>query len=251
MCIRDSLSSLNGSFLNKHRISSPEHLQNGDELLIGKSLVSVNLLSSDFKTAAEDSIQTQAAAMKEATATVLLADVRNYTRMSEQLPIEDVSKSLQLWLSGVSGIIKTYGGTVDKYIGDCVMSFFAGEAEEASALAKRALQCGQEILKYTREFSSSESWPHRDNSNWRCGVSINSGEAMLGGLGGKERRDFTILGDTVNSAFRLEALVSKYEVEIIVGAKTKEFLEDEFSFVCLGTEQLEGKEFELTVFTLI
>jgi len=248
--IFSDLNSLNGSFLNKRRITSPEKLSDRDELLIGNCMISVRLMAEEAGVKEEDAVQTQAASMEKATVTVLLADVRSYTSMSEQFPIENVSNALQAWLAGVSEIIRKHGGTVDKYIGDCVMSFFSGEPSESKTLAKSAVECSKEIISYTKKFSNSENWAHQASSEWRCGVSINSGEAMLGGLGAKELRDFTILGDTVNLAFRLEALFSQHDVEVIIGPMTRELLMKDYQFKSLGTEKLEGKTDLVKVFTL-
>ena len=192
-----------------------------------------------------------AAQMRAVIVTVLLADIPGYTRMSEQVPGRDVAEMLQKRFASVSEIVDQHGGEVDKYIGDCVMALWRGSFQTAEAQAVLAGRAASEILKLTEGQSNSPEWPHREQFPWRCRISLNTGEALLGTLGGSGSRDFTVLGDTVNVAFRLNDLAGTLRETTIISAGTAKLLEGNFTVESLGAAPVEGRKEQVAIYRLV
>lgn len=250
--VLSDLSSLNGTFVNGRRISVPTNLSPGDQITVGSTEVLVQAGQLNIDEAAELSAQsTMAAQMRAVIVTVLLADVSGYTRMSEQVPGREVAEMLQRWFSEVSEVVTTFGGEVDKYIGDCVMALWRGSFQTAAEQAVLAGRAAEAILKLTEQLSQSPGWPHREEFPWRCRISLNTGEALLGTLGGSGSRDFTVLGDTVNVAFRLNDLAGTLRQEVILSAGTAKLLEGSLEVESLGTSPLEGRTEQVAIFRLV
>lgn len=249
--VLSDLASLNGTFVNGRRISVPTNLNPGDQITVGSTEIGVlagQLVSDDSDISA---VSTMAAQMRAVIVTVLLADVTGYTRMSEQVPGRDVAEMLQRWFSETSAVITSFGGEVDKYIGDCVMALWRGSFQTAEEQAVLAGQAAASILKLTNAMSQGPEWPHREQFPWRCRISLNTGEALLGTLGGSGSRDFTVLGDTVNVAFRLNDLAGTLGEDVIVSAETAKLVEKNFTVVSLGSAPLEGRKESVNIFRMV
>jgi class 3 adenylate cyclase/predicted metal-dependent HD superfamily phosphohydrolase len=182
--------------------------------------------------------------------TVLIADVCGYTKYSEQLPQADVAAMLNSWFEAVSLIIENSDGEVDKYIGDCVMAVWKEEFGGTSDAAIKAVLCASRIIAETDALSVSGVWPHHKNFPWRCRVALNTGEALLGSVGGRKKRDYTVLGDTVNLAFRLEGLAGALGEKLILGQKTAEGIGGFMPLNSLGPQKISGKEEVVEAYSL-
>jgi adenylate cyclase len=249
------LSSLNGTFLNGRRISTPVSLHPGDVITIGSTRIAVEPGTSNGIEADDDMrgaaamMRTMADQMKEVVVTILLADVAGYTKFSEQLAPTHVATMLQLWFSRVSETVEEHGGEVDKYIGDCVMALWRGSRADERTLANRAAAAALAILERTDALSGGD-WVYHENWPWRCRISLNSGEALQGTLGGARARDFTVLGDTVNVAFRLNDLAGKIHQDIVLSAETARLIQAAFTVTPLGSTPLEGRTGTVEIFTV-
>ncbi len=250
--VLSDLSSLNGTFVNGRRISVPTNLSPGDQITVGSTEVLVQAANISIEDSSALSAQsTMAAQMRAVVVTVLLADVTGYTRMSEQVPGREVAEMLQRWFSDVSDVVTSFGGEVDKYIGDCVMALWRGSAQTAEAQAVLAGRAAISILKLTQGLSEGPLWPHRSQFPWRCRISLNTGEALLGTLGGAGSRDFTVLGDTVNVAFRLNDLAGTLNEDVIISADTANRLDASFTVESLGTAPVEGRRDPVAIFKVV
>ena len=133
--------------------------------------------------------------------TVLFADIRGFTRISESLPPEEVVQLLNESLSVIVDAIFRYKGTLDKFIGDCVMAVFGAplfqEDQELMAV-KASLKIREKMVEV------SKRWSSKVGVKIEIGIGINSGEAIIGNIGTLKRMDYTAIGDTVNLAERLE-----------------------------------------------
>jgi adenylate cyclase len=250
------LSSLNGTFLNGRRISTPVNLHPGDVVTIGSTQIVVEAGSipgdsgDDEARGAAAMMRTMAEQMKGVVVTILLADVCGYTKFSEQLSPTDVAAMLQRWFSRVSETVEEFGGEVDKYIGDCVMALWRGSPADEQSLATHAAQAALAILERTKALSAGGDWVYHANNPWRCRVSLNSGEALQGTLGGARARDFTVLGDTVNLAFRLNDIAGTLNQNIILSAETKRLIQSAFVLTPLGSSAVEGRSGRVEMFTI-
>lgn len=147
--------------------------------------------------------------------TVLFSDVRGFTTLSENMPVEKLIYLLNHYLETMSKIIFTHDGIIDKYIGDAIMAFwgapFEDEAHELHAV-QTALAMQETLDTFNQTFSTSQPL--------NIGIGINSGEMIVGNVGSEIKFNYTVLGDQVNLTSRLEGLTKKYGVSIIISKQT-------------------------------
>ena len=155
------------------------------------------------------------------TVTVLFSDIRNFTSMSESLNPHEVVEMLNTYFSRVCDPILAQGGTVDKFIGDAVMAVFGSPALQADH-ARRALRAALAMAEKAREFHTwmESHFPNRGLSDFRIGIGVHTGEAVVGNIGSPQRFEFTAIGDTVNTASRLEGLTKGLGWTIVASSAT-------------------------------
>lgn len=157
------------------------------------------------------------------TVTVLFSDIRNFTSMSESLNPHEVVEMLNTYFSRVCEPILAQGGTVDKFIGDAVMAVFGSPAPHGDH-ARRALRAALAMAEKAREFQTwmKRRFPNRGFSDFRIGIGVHTGEAVVGNIGSPQRFEFTAIGDTVNTASRLEGLSKELGWTIVASSRTIE-----------------------------
>lgn len=249
--VLSDLNSKNGTLVNGRRINTPVNLETGDVIDIGPARITVKLKIGGEQTNPVDLQATEVDSMISAgIVTVLVADVRNYTRMSEELPAADIAEMLNIWFDRISEIIERHGGEVDKYIGDCVMALWRGSDSNAKSFTNNAVKAAIEIKKETKALSESSLWRYRDQFAWACRVSLNTGKALMGSLGGRNFRDYTVVGDAVNVAFRLDSLGSQMGQDFILSESTAEYVKDAFELLSLGLAAVKGRTQKVQVYSL-
>ncbi|MEC9476812.1 MAG: adenylate/guanylate cyclase domain-containing protein [Planctomycetota bacterium] len=172
---------------------------------------------------------------KEAEITVLFADLVGFTSMSEKLAPREVVDLLNELFETLTAEVFDQDGTLDKYIGDALIAFF-GAPEEQDDHAARAIRTGIAMQKRLQEMADQ----HPDRPPLSMRIGINSGPAVVGDIGSKLRSDYTVIGDTVNTASRLESQVAQ-SGEVVIGPKTAALCADEFQLEQLKTMPLKGK----------
>jgi len=175
--------------------------------------------------------------------TAMFLDLRGFTAWSEQQAAEDVSQYVASVMQEVSSIVGQYGGTIDKYMGDSVMAFWDSKND-----IRHAQQAVDAAIAIELHLNKAESVINQHAQPLDYGIGINSGAAMVGQMGTKERASYTVMGDVVNVASRLEALSSAMGCHIILGSETVEQLEN---IVCksLGEVNLRGRKNSVSVYT--
>ena len=133
--------------------------------------------------------------------TVLFSDIENFTGVSEKMAPEDLINHLNEYLTAMTEIVFAYNGTLDKYVGDALIAFW-GAPIEIDHHAHRACQCAIQMRRKLNELHSKWAAENKPILNVRVG--INTGEMVVGNVGGNERFDYTVIGDNVNLASRLE-----------------------------------------------
>jgi adenylate cyclase len=179
------------------------------------------------------------------TATVMFADVRGFTAMSERLAPEQVVALLNDYLQAMTDIVFKHEGTVDKYVGDCIMALFGIPVPYADH-ARRAVAAAidmQSALLHLHEKRQVEGLPPLD-----MGVGINTGEMVFGMMGADERWDFTVIGDAVNLAARVEGLNAEMNSCILITQSTYELVKDEVEVWGPLTARVKGKAEEVIVY---
>ena len=199
--------SSNGSFVNSHRVAIPRLLKTGDCIQIGGSEL---VFEQEHKQEhAMDTISMEETIISDRPVirqiTVLVADIRGFTSLSESVDIRTLTRMMTKWFHSVTDVITQHGGIVDKFIGDCVFARWECDINEAESVMK-ALQAAVLINDVTDELNSNEV-----SEKLRVGVGINTGVASMG-IG----QDATALGDAVNIAFRLESATKVLGSDIVM-----------------------------------
>ncbi|HEV3449307.1 MAG TPA: adenylate/guanylate cyclase domain-containing protein [Gemmataceae bacterium] len=151
------------------------------------------------------------------TVTVLFCDIADFTATAETMTPEELIEHLRAYLSALSREIIDTGGTVDKYIGDAIMAFWgapAPDAQHAAAACAAALRCQATLRKL------QQLWQAQGKPLFTARIGLNTGDVVVGNVGSETRLNYTVIGDAVNLASRLEGLNKVYGTEIIVSETT-------------------------------
>jgi adenylate cyclase len=167
---------------------------------------------------------------------VLFADIVGFTSLSEKMSPDAVALVLNEYLSRMTDVVFKYEGTLDKFIGDAVMAVF-GAPIDMPDHAQRAIRAALEMQERLAEWNSE----HKDGPGLRIRIGINTGKAVAGEIGSINKKEYTVLGDTVNTASRLESSVAK-PGSVVVGQNTFALIRGEFACRSLGSFSLKGKK---------
>ena len=192
--------------------------------------------------------ESQSAALgvpEEKELSVMFADIVGFTSMSEKMSPAAVALLLNDYLSRMTDIIFKYDGTLDKYIGDAIMAVFGAPLEMVDHAA-RAIKSGLEMQARLAEFNSER----KEGPHLRIRIGINSGRAVAGEIGSINKKEYTVLGDVVNTASRLESSVAKPGM-VVIGENTYEMVKGQFNVNPLPKATLKGKEKEVGVFEVL
>ncbi|MBI3479172.1 MAG: adenylate/guanylate cyclase domain-containing protein [Nitrosomonadales bacterium] len=176
--------------------------------------------------------------------TILFSDVRGFTSISEGLDPKELSLLMNEFLTPLSRIVYKHRGTIDKYMGDCIMAFWGAPLPDKDH-ARNALQAGIEMqaaLKALQPRLKERGWPEI-----HIGVGLNSGNVSVGNMGSEVRVAYTVMGDAVNLASRLEGITKQYGVGIIVGENTRDLVTD-FLYRELDHVRVKGKDKPVAIY---
>jgi adenylate cyclase len=176
--------------------------------------------------------------------TVLFSDIRDFTRISEQLSASELKKLLNRYFTPVTGLIFDHDGTIDKYVGDMVMAFWGApitDARHASKAVAAALAMQSVTAALSRRFKQ-QGLP-----SIRIGIGLNTGVMNVGDMGSAYRRSYTVLGDAVNLGARLESITKYYQVPILVSESTC-LQAPEYAYQFIDCIQVKGKETAVRVY---
>lgn len=176
--------------------------------------------------------------------TVLFSDVRGFTTISEGMDPKQLTRLMNALLTPMTRVIHKHRGTIDKYMGDAIMSFWGAPLSD-SEHARHALYAAMEMmdeLKVMQADFKSRGWPEVN-----IGIGINTGNMSVGNMGSEFRMAYTVLGDAVNLGSRLEGLTKNYGVNVIVSESTKTCI-PEFIFRELDLVRVKGKNEPVAIF---
>lgn len=179
----------------------------------------------------------------QAEMTIMFADIRSFTSLSESMSPQENFEFLNSYLSRVGPVIRQYNGFIDKYIGDGIMALFPNCAEDA---VQAAIEMQQQVKIYNK---------HRENSGYKpisIGIGLHTGSLMLGTIGEAERMESTVISDAVNLASRVEGLTKLYGVGIVASVQTLCRIDDPQHYNCrfLDRVQVKGKQTPVAVFEI-
>ena len=175
--------------------------------------------------------------------TVLFSDLKGFTALTQRLSKEgrstELVQQLNTYLGAMVAVITAHGGTVDKFIGDAVMAVFGSPRSRGIALeAAQAVRCA--IAMGERLEQLNQQWLLENIAPLASGIGIASGDAVVGQIGSPERMDFTVIGNTVNLASRLESLTRLLNTPIIIDKRTAELMEPQIKVINLGEHIIKG-----------
>ena len=186
------------------------------------------------------------------TMTIMFCDVRGFTSMAEGMDAHTLTQYMNGFLAPMTEIVQSHRGTIDKYIGDCIMAFWNAPLDDHEH-AKNAVRAAQDMRRRLVELN--QQWQREAEANGttyrplRVGIGINTGECVVGNFGSTQRFDYSLLGDPVNLASRLEGLGKLYGIDLIIGEETAERL-DEPELIEVDLVAVKGKARAVRIFTL-
>jgi adenylate cyclase len=180
--------------------------------------------------------------------TVLFSDVRGFTSLSENLPPEQVVEILNFYFTKMTEAVHNNHGTIDKFIGDAIMAIW-GAPIQSDTHAIDAVNAAMEMMQKLKEVNA---WLEEKNlPPLKIGIGVNTGEAIIGNVGSEQKVDYTVIGDTVNLASRLEGITKQYDCEIIVSESTKKALKDRTPCQVVDMIKVKGKEQAIKIYSPI
>lgn len=182
--------------------------------------------------------------------TILFSDIRGFTTLSEHLRAEEVVSRLNRYFAAMVTAIHGQGGMVDKFIGDAVMAVFGAPLADGRH-PEHAVRAALDMLSALEGLN--REWSKEGVAPLQIGIGLHSGEAVVGNVGSPERLDYTVIGDVVNTASRLESMTKELGCPLLLSEETRRRLGPELAarVASLGQVRLKGKERLVEVFGLI
>jgi adenylate cyclase len=181
--------------------------------------------------------------------TVMFCDLRGFTSVAEHLPAEQVIELLNRYLTEMSDAVLEHGGTVVSYMGDGIMAVFGAPLPQEDH-ADRALAAARDMLDTRLDRFNAWALQHGIHEPFRMGVGLNSGPVMSGNVGSTKRLEYTAVGDTTNTASRLQAMTKDAGCPLLVSDTTKEALRNADGLVLVGDFEIRGRTNALRAWTV-
>ena len=181
---------------------------------------------------------------KELIATILFVDIVGFTHLSETMPPREINLILNRYFSRMTDIVFNYDGTLDKYIGDGLMAVFGAPMEkedDAERATRAALEIRRQLTSMMRNTGKEKRFDIR--------IGLNTGRVVAGNIGSPKRMEYTVIGDPVNIASRLESIAKPNQ--IIIGEETCRLVKDKFKINKIGTRKVKGKSAEIMVYEVM
>lgn len=176
---------------------------------------------------------------------VLFSDIRGFTSLSERLTAPELKAFLDLYFTKMTQAVFDTQGTIDKYVGDALMAFWGApldHSKHAFAAVNTALQMQKEIIAFNQTIQEKH-FPQI-----QIGIGVNTGTMVVGDMGSKFRRNYTVIGDSVNLASRLEGLTKLYHINIIVGQTTYHQTKQDFIYRKIDKVKVKGKTVAVDIY---
>jgi adenylate cyclase len=184
--------------------------------------------------------------------TILFSDVRGFTTLTESADESELVKQLNEYFENWVQTVFEHEGSLDKFIGDCVMAVWGnipavsrGEKRDAQNAVATALKMKPKLA------ALNKSWTARGWKEFHIGIGINHGEVIVGEIGSSQKAEITAIGDAVNLASRLEGLTKKYHVDLLLGENMAALVSDEYYLRTVASVQVKGKTKPVDVFTVM
>jgi len=179
--------------------------------------------------------------LEESEISILFIDIERFSNMAERMPPRDVASLLSEFYDSISEIVFKHSGGISKYIGDKVMAVF-GAPVSVEGHADQAVKAGKKMIQTIQKINQD----HPDDIDLSVRVGINSGRVVHGYVGSRQVKDFTVIGDPVNVAARLEEIADPDEV--LVGNRSRELMEEDIELESIGSVPLRGRKEQMDVY---
>ena len=179
------------------------------------------------------------------TMTFLFCDIRGFTPISEKYKDDPIglTELINTFLTPMTEIIMKNNGTIDKYMGDCIMAFWNAPLEVDNH-AEMAVKSALEMIEELKELNKSIP------VEIKIGIGINTGDCVVGNMGSEQRFDYSVLGDAVNLASRLESNSKNYDATLIVGEATMKETNTLFDYAYVDTLTVKGQTRPVNIYTV-
>lgn len=180
---------------------------------------------------------------------VMFSDIRNFTTLSEKLEPAQVVEGLNRYFEAMTREILDAGGHVNRYLGDGILAIFGAPASLPRDGADAAVRAGLRMLERLEELNRQQLFP--GVAELRIGIGIHTGDAIVGNIGCAEKMDYSIIGDTVNLASRIESLTKEYGVPMLITQTTRDRLGDDVQVEFVADAQVRGREQDVPLYRVV
>ena len=180
--------------------------------------------------------------------TVYFSDIRSFTDFSEKMDPQELSTMLNRYFTPMSKIIFDENGTIDKFMGDAIMALFGAPInypDHAEKACRAAIKCVKQLNEINVEFKK-RNWPEI-----KIGIGLNTGTMVAGNIGSDQIQSYTVIGDEVNLASRLEGLTKNYGATVLISESTYEVVKDKFVIQQADIVRVKGKKKPVKIYSLI
>ncbi|MGN0017749.1 MAG: CHASE2 domain-containing protein [Candidatus Gastranaerophilaceae bacterium] len=185
---------------------------------------------------------------KKANVTVLFADIRGFTSMSEKMEPNEISLILNEYFTTLEPIISAHNGVINKFIGDAIMAIF-GEPIQNKDHAVDAVKCADAMLKKVSELQ--KKWLNEGKPKIEIGIGINTGDAFVGNIGSEKRLEYTVIGDMVNLASRIESFNKVYKTQFLISEFTYKYVRGIADVIKISEVKIRGKEKKMNIYEVL
>lgn len=233
------LGSRNGTFVDGRRVITPVTLKTGSTIRI----TNIEMVFAPIEEASADPLAevtlagTDAGMAESCDVAIMVCDLRGFSTMSELLPEEALARTLGEWFRTAGNAVQQGGGTIDKFIGDAILAYWPFHGIDGDE-ARAALRVARELLA----LSAQMRWPLDGAPPFRIAVALHHGTVTCGNIGLVAQRDATIIGDAVNTTFRLEGVMKPLNQTLVLSADfLGQLAEPARNWTDLGEHELKGK----------
>ena len=240
------LGSRNGTYVNDQRVVMPMTLAHGARIHVAKNQLVFEQTDEDFSTASLEatlagSIPGAASAIRPVA--LLVCDIRGFSSMAEKISSSDLAQHLGVWFREAGNLVNKSGGTIDKFIGDAILAYWSGSGD-AEVDCAATLQIARDLLA----LAGTTKWAN--GQPFQVGVALHYGSVTCGNIGLDAQRDATIIGDVVNTVFRLESVMKELNQLILLSADFRDRLPASEKLIDLGERKLKGKQQPVRIYGL-
>lgn len=243
------LGSRNGTYVNDQRVIMPVNLTDGSRIRIANNEL-IFMQETSGTVDSEAFAATLAASMDQSVGpprnvAILVCDIRGFSTISESVPPDLLAPFLGQWFREAGNIVQQTNGIVDKFIGDAMLAYWPQSDQDPGAECLVSFNVGKKLL----DLATKRRWPQM-NLPFQIAVALHHGRVTFGNIGLVAQRDATIIGDAVNTAFRLEGIMKLLGQRLATSDSFAQVLPDRSELKDLGEKELKGKAQRVRVFGL-